>query len=220
MISISIGIPTLGRESIKRTVCSILAQDIQPQDDICIVSDGPPADWLDVMVRSLGKPWRLAQTPAPGWGCGGPEGAFGSGARQRCIDEARGDRIVWIDDDDCFVEGAVEEIRKQAELYPENPLIFKFMVFNRIVLWNEVGPGIIKENLIAGQQFVPLNRKDRLGKCTDRRPYDYDFIRSTMDLYPNRDKDAVWCDKLIGIWNPALEIPEHLEPLAPCLEAA
>jgi len=63
MPSLAVVIPTPGRLTIRRTICSVLAQEIQPDDDLLIVSDGQPEPWLRDLVASLGSPWRMEVTP-------------------------------------------------------------------------------------------------------------------------------------------------------------
>jgi len=153
--------------------------------------------------------------------------------------------LVWMDDDDVFTVDAFASIRKRAMENPEKPLIFRFVpnlcldaqdthpeiapanrldptVLSRLmwrrdyILWDDTCKGIIEENCIGGHQFVAPNVVGRLGRCTDRLPYDYDFIRSTVDLYPGKESDVVWCPEIVAIWRPeGLDIPNDLEPFAP-----
>jgi hypothetical protein len=202
-------------------VCSILAQDIQPEDEIVIVHDGPPEAWVEKMVADLGPQWKLFSTPHMNFGAYQEFGSkSGSGTRKRCVEESTKDYLVWQDDDDVFTDGAIEAIRGRCEAKPGHPLIFKFMVFDGIILWDEHTKGAVRESFITGQQMVAPNVEGRVGKCTDRRLYDHDFIRSTVDLYPGKEKDVYWCPELIGLWSPPFDIPERLEPFAPYVEAA
>lgn len=213
---LAIGITTIGRETLRRTICAVLAQDIRPTDDVLVVHDGPSEKWVSELIESLGPPWRLVHTPRLNsgaraeYGCG-----CGSGARQRCIEEARGDVLVWMEDDDVFTDGAIRAIRRRVQENPGKPLIFRFMVYSQILLWDMLGKGIIRENFISGQQLVAPNIEGRLGRCTDRPLYDHDFIRSTVHSYPNKERDVVWCDEIIGLWRPELDAPDTIEPFAP-----
>jgi hypothetical protein len=207
------------------------------------MSDGPPEPWLIDLIASLGPQWTLYQTPYARFGADKEFGEGGSGARQMGHELASKDLLVWMDDDDVFTLDAFSSIRRRAIEHPNRPMIFRFMpnhdfdIYHsmtgqrapdgllagswlsderkKLILWDAIGPGRICPTWITGQQFVTPNVKHMLSRCTDRKLHDYDFVRGTVDLYQGKESDVKWCPELIGLWNPAIDIPDTIKPFAP-----
>lgn len=107
---------------------------------------------------------------------------------------ATGDYLVFIDDDDCFSDGALDAIRRAAAEQPSpRPLMFRF--------WSE-RHGMyfpprheVRESAIGGHCMVVPNIPDRLGQWTCRYAGDYDFIVSTLELWP---EGPAWYDDVIA----------------------
>jgi glycosyltransferase involved in cell wall biosynthesis len=107
---------------------------------------------------------------------------------------ARGDYLVFIDDDDCFPDGALDAIRHAAaEQSSPRPLMFRF--------WSRRHGRLlpprheVKESAIGGHAFVVPNIPDRLGQWSCRYAGDYDFITSTLALWPD---GPAWYDDVIA----------------------
>lgn len=114
--------------------------------------------------------------------------------------QAQGDYLVFNDDDDVFTPGALDAIRNAAAALPEPaPLMFRFVTRFRMVLWAE---RVIRQDWVGGHMFVPPNIPERLAPWTARYQGDYDHIRGTVDLWPNRDADVVWRDDVVAIARP------------------
>lgn len=120
--------------------------------------------------------WRWYEHDAGYAGWGHPQINFG-------MTKARGDYLVFQDDDDVFAPGALQYIRRAAKhLDPPRPLIFKFKIARAGGLTLPIGQEIA-ENRIGGHCIVPPNVPEKLGKWTDRYAGDWDFIEETLRLW-------------------------------------
>lgn len=107
---------------------------------------------------------------------------------------ATGDYLVFIDDDDCFPDGALDAIRRAAaEQLAPRPLMFRF--------WSE-RHGVylpprheVRVSAIGGHAMVVPNIPERLGQWGERYAGDYDFIVSTLALWPD---GPAWYDDVIA----------------------
>ncbi len=110
------------------------------------------------------------------------------------ITQATGDYLIFIDDDDCFPDGALDAIRRAiAEQDSPRPLMFKFWSrrHNRTL-----PPGhYVQESAIGGHAMVVPNIPERLGKWGERYAGDYDWIVSTLALWPD---GPAWYDDVIA----------------------
>ncbi len=102
----SIVIPTIGRETLSRAVCSILEQDFTVSDfEIIVVNDSgqslPTKEWQRsdrIQVINTNRRER-------------------SVARNAGAAIARGKYLLFLDDDDCLLPGALESLWKLADTY-------------------------------------------------------------------------------------------------------
>lgn len=110
------------------------------------------------------------------------------------ITHARGDYLIFIDDDDCFPDGALDAIRRAIEEQPSpRPLMFKFYSRRH---GRTLPPGhYVQESAIGGHAMVVPNIPERLGKWGERYAGDFDFIQSTLTLWPD---GPAWYDDVIA----------------------
>lgn len=179
-IGLSVIIPTIGRDSINRTMESIQAQQLQNNDEIWVIGDtlDGPLPHVEAYINSLGEPFRYL-------GFTGPVHHYGNPQRNHGITLAReGNYLVWMDDTDIFTENAFFNIRKAiAKTGKPQPHIFKFIFTNGTVLWKNRK---IKIDRIGGHQFVTPNLPGLVGRWSiDRYQADYDFIMNTLQYWPH-----------------------------------
>ena len=108
--------------------------------------------------------------------------------------EARGDYLIFIDDDDCFPDGALDMVRRAiAEQDEPRPLLFQFWSRRH----NAYLPPRheVRESAIGGHSIVAPNIPARLGQWGERYAGDYDFIVSTLALW---NGDVAWYDEVIA----------------------
>jgi len=169
-VRLSVIVATTGRASIARTLESITSQLLA--GDEVIVRPDRSGDW--------------GATPRT------------AGARQ-----ATGDYLLWMDDDDLYLPGAFAAIRSALRQNPGRPHLFK--------LWR-AGPGaddfsdelprapVVKVGENSTQMFVVPNDPARIGTWGTRYEGDFDFIASTLSLYP--PNSVVFRPEIIAVWRP------------------
>ena len=106
-----------------------------------------------------------------------------------------GDYLFTIGDDDVFVDGAYEELRKICVQYPDRPILYRFIAPNRWVLWDipRLAPCLISGCCIAApRKFSPLmhTRKETT--------HDYDWIVEILRNANEAGKPPIWLD-YIGV---------------------
>lgn len=196
-------IPTPGQgRPLKRCLTSIAPQ-LAAGDEVWVIGDTYDApDGLPEVARLVADYGPQFQYVP----FNGGQHSYGHFEINHGIALATADYLTFNDDDDVYVPDAFETIRAVAgALVEPRPLMFKFFPQFRLVLWQEPE---IKQDWIGGHNIVAPNIKDRLGAWTDRYQGDYDFIRSTVDLWPNKDADVVWRPELIAVARPETVVPE------------
>lgn len=180
-------VATTGRASLGRMLKSIHEQPLTHEDQVLIIgNDGlKKHEWAAHDMR--GVPW--VYFPCE------PGGDWGHTERNLGMIMATGTHLVFGDDDDAFLPGAVTAIRKAADRNPGRPLMFRMFDANGAVLW---GLPQIQMGNHGTPQFVPPNVPDRLGQFGHRYEGDFDFVTSTLALYPTPpEKAVIWCADVI-----------------------
>lgn len=192
--TLSVVIPTRDGQDMERCLRSITEQDLMVGDEILVVGDteSGPLSHVQRLVANLGAPFRYLAHAAGYHAWGHPQ-------RNAGIASATGDFLVFIDDDDAFLPSAFANIRRAlSEQAEPKPHLFRFIAFDRRVLWQREA---VEEGHIGGRQFVVPNVPVRLGSWSDRYNGDFDFVRSTLDLWP--EGSLVWRQEVISIARPA-----------------
>jgi glycosyltransferase involved in cell wall biosynthesis len=177
--SISIITPTIGRKSLRPMLQRVLPQLIEG-DEVLIIGDGPQPV-AKVIVDELKHPliryWESESIKN-----------YGNPQRNMAIEQAKGDYLLFVDDDDLPSPQAFSVIRNVAKEFPGKPLMFKMMHCGW-ELWNH--PRVEQGN-ISGQMFVTPNVKGKVGKWSGRYEADFDFVASTLKLYEEGFGAVVW----------------------------
>lgn len=136
----------------------------------------------------------------------GPTRCWGHEQRNFAIKKAKGTHLWFVDDDDRVLPWALEAIRKRACEYPGRPLLFKSIWTNLRIAWmeREVKIGNVGTNMV-----VAPNLPSRIGTWGARWEGDYDFISSTVALYPEGGKSVAWCYDILTIYGCGNETPEE-----------
>jgi hypothetical protein len=116
---------------------------------------------------------------------------WGSDERRYAMSLARGTHLVFCDDDDALLPGAVQAIRAGAEAHPNRPLMFRMIEPGGQVLWRDP---VVRCGNHGTPQFVTPNEHARLGTWGTRYEGDFDFVKSTLERYP---PDALVWDSTI-----------------------
>lgn len=110
------------------------------------------------------------------------------------------DWLVHMDDDDVFIGGALDTIRRTiASLNGPRPLLFRFESHfpRRPLIWQRAGQ--LAPGTVGGHCLVHPNIAGAIGRFTGRYEGDYDAIRETIDLWGGR---VEWVDAVIARCRP------------------
>lgn len=145
MSTLSIIVPTNGRQSLTATVAALVPQ-LDHGDELLIMRDS--------------------------------SGDFGHSARNQMMGRAAGTHLMFIDDDDRHLPGALAIVRDALERHPDRLHLFAISYQDGRILI----PGPIEIGYVSTQMLVVPNQPGRLGTWGDRYEGDYDFVRSTLEL--------------------------------------
>jgi glycosyltransferase involved in cell wall biosynthesis len=207
--TLTILIPTPGQgRPLARCLESIQAQPLLPGDEVLVIGDTLDGDLPEVeaTVASFGPQYRYlpqAGTAHQIYDFGGYSKdchSFGHEQIQFGMAQARGDYLVFQDDDDVFTAGAFEAIRRAATEHPGRPLLFRFVTRFRTLVWGASRE--LKQDHIGGHCFVVPNQPEYLGRWSDRYQGDWDFIRETLDKWPGGEGAVVWREEVIALARP------------------
>lgn len=142
-------------------------------------------------------------------------GDFGNAARNSGIERAKGTHLVFLDDDDEWLPGALGRMRRFAEGHPGRVGIFRYRreLFGDTPLTPDLrttgSPTYVVPN-VPGKvgRFGPADIREpgfrglRPGETSDylaQRFGDYEFIRSTLDL---SEAEPIWVPEVTTIVGP------------------
>jgi hypothetical protein len=192
-VTLSIIIPTPDGEHLARTLASIAGQPLAAGDEVWVIGDTHGRELPDVqtLVEDCGPAYHYLPCDAGRHAMGHPQINYG-------MQQAAGEFLVFQDDDDVFVPGAFDAIRRRS--LERRPHLFRFVASNGVVYWSRWG--LVQCAQIGGHCIVAPNDPQRLGSWTDRYEGDFDFIAETLAHYP---EEPVWCPEIISVQRPRWE---------------
>ena len=106
---------------------------------------------------------------------------WGNAVRQRLLRHAQTDAVLFMDDDDFYVDGALDTVREKYAETPGRLHIFRLhYIENDFELWEDEELRV--GNVAAQMICVPSPVHYPLGCWGDRYEGDFDFIHSTCSL--------------------------------------
>lgn len=184
---LSILIPTHDGDGLERLFTSIAPQ-LHDGDEVLVIGDTHSAPLLEVEQLVLGRGYRFLAHDA-GHHC------WGHCQLNAGIAHARGDYLVFNDDDDVFTPDAFDAIRRAIGQQPApRPLIFKFHA-------TRLGRTLperyeVVESAIGGHCLVTPNIPGTYGVWGERYGGDFDWIVSTLAHWL---QGPAWYDDVIAI---------------------
>ena len=192
MPAFSIITPTIGRPELARALLSA-ARQLGPYDEHIVIGDGPQPEAQRMALEY--RHTRYIQTPRTG--------GFGAVQRDAGIMQATGDYLIFLDDDDVLVDGALSLAREIVAETPGALFLFRcrFYGYGAIpdgsVLWkdNEIRDGNVGTGMIVCPNRRNLPRWAAHGVL--RYNADFTFIRDVA-----AETQVLWELSLIHISEP------------------
>jgi hypothetical protein len=203
----SIIVPTCGRRSLARTLASIADQRLAAGDEVLLVTDGHQPHAAELLTR-LGVPGRCIETA--------PSHDYGGTQRNQGMNEAAGDYLLFMDDDDVYAPDAFASIRAALREAPGLPHLFRMRyASNQRVLWTrrELALGNVSTQMIVCPNRPNLKRWDSM------HGHDYRFVVNSLPLWP--PDSLVWREEVIAVVRPheclnGCEVQEASARVAEC----
>jgi len=184
---LSIIVPTPDGDGLDNLFASLDGQ-LFDRDEVIIVGDTHDGPLPDVARRVQERGHRWVELDA-GHHC------WGHCQINHGIAQAAGEYLVFIDDDDVFARGALAAIRRAiGEQTAPRPLMFKFFAARLGRTLPETRA--VVESGIGGHCLVAPNVPGQLGAWTCRYGGDFDWIVSTLALWPI---GPAWYDDVIAL---------------------
>lgn len=187
--------PTQGRPTLERMIASGRDQ-LLPGDEWIVVIDAHgiasqmAIDDIERRIERCGGPAFVVLThDAHGHDWGHSQSNHG-------ISIAQGDWLVFQDDDDEFLPGALAAIRRTiAQLPSPRPLLFRFRARWGQLIWAAVGD--LRPGRIGGHCLVIPRIPEMTGRFGTHYEGDHQMITSTLALWEAQGVAPEWCGDVI-----------------------
>lgn len=213
--SIACVIATQGRETLLRAIRSVLSQDVRPDDHLIVVVDTHDRaalnwDTLSTVWIDVIKPHRDRLTMDLVY-CPSDRATWShEQARYGVSLVPEGHWISLLGDDDVYTPGAWAAMRARAEAGPPRPLLFRMDHNAAGIIWKEAGlvggrwVGTVQEGMISEQNLIVPKLPGLMGQwdCT-RYAGDFDWVRSTLELWAEQGIAPEWEETIIQFSRPA-----------------
>jgi hypothetical protein len=186
--TLSIIIPTLGRPTLTATLASIRTQQLTDGDEVILVQDGPEEEATRKVFEESGVPGKY-------FGLDRHYGDIGATPRNAGMAVARGDYLAFMDDDDYYLDGAFDSIRRAIARYAGRPMMFRMVRPGWAqTIWREQ---VVRLGNVSTQMIVTPNQSAKLGQWGPYRCGDLAFIVTTLEHWPAGS--LVWCADTIAV---------------------
>jgi SAM-dependent methyltransferase len=189
-VRLSIVVPTCGRASLKQTLESILAGPLEPNDEVIVVGDGPqPA--ARAIVSGLPVAFQVHYVTARA------TRSFGGHQRNVGMGMAQGTHVLFMDDDDVYLPGALNIIRSALAQAPDRPHLFRVRNASArrpyASLWNS--KSFVLGNVATPMIALPIV-DGLLGTWPNGHCSDYAFLRDTLPRF-GEDR-IIWREEVVA----------------------
>jgi glycosyltransferase involved in cell wall biosynthesis len=191
LIRFSIIIPTIGRETLKRTLRSVMEGGFDAlSDELLVIGDGPQPAARSI-VEGFGSGLILYRETCR------PTRNMGASQRAAAMALSSGSHLLFMDDDDVYLPEAITTVRRIVGMDSERIHIFRMRSSIKpwSILWKspECRPGNVGTPMFA----VP-NVKSLLGSWGPERGSDFEFIRSTLKKWPGGEESIAWRQETVA----------------------
>jgi glycosyltransferase involved in cell wall biosynthesis len=133
-------------------------------------------------------------------------GDFGDSARNSALQRAKGTHLVFLDDDDEYVPGALASMRLFALAHPDRIGLFRMRYWDGCCVWDDRGE--FRYGNVSTQNFVIPNVPGKIGRWDsssfldvpggDVQAGDWVFIKETVAM----QGDPIFCDQMTVVFCP------------------
>lgn len=193
---LSIVVTTIGRPTLVNTLNSLA--ELGEEDDVIICCDGLVPQILDVIQDAKIPTRRSIVFHAP------MAKDWGHTLRNQYSKLARGDYVLHIDDDDCYIPGALDKVRKECKESAGRLVVFGMCTAGGVVPREK---DLRFRNIGTPNGAIP-NIPHRWGTWANRHGGDFDF-------YAGCDFELAWREQIVisairpHEWN----CPDEMRPL-------
>jgi len=193
-MSLAIVIPTCGRWTLARTLLSVQNAGVDQSDEVIVVGDGPQpiAEKICRDYHARGVP--VIYMDGPTTHC------YGNAQRNFGIDAATHEHLMFMDDDDEYVEECLPDVRRVIAENPGQAILAKMRHRSGVVIWRDRE---IRVGNVGSQMLIVPNLKSHLVRWPDLYEGDYHFIAGVA----RKGLPVVWWDRLIAIHHSCPEDP-------------
>ena len=181
MPSFSIIIPTCGRSTITATLAS-LSRQVQEGDEVIVVGDGDQPTAAKAFCGSGLPGWYLWTRHA--------SNDWGSSQRNYGMERARGDYLLFIDDDDVFLPGALSAFCAVLIKQPDHIPVFRMQTPDGRLIWDKT---TLTVGNVGTAIFAVPNQRQQLPSWGTRYEADFDFLEACSKLWPIDWHEEIVC---------------------------
>lgn len=196
MNTISVIIPTVGRDSLLGTLESLLEAGIGPQDEVVLVIDGRENE--EPARQALAHSLIEAIVPARVHVFGEQQGDWGHPARNMGVRLAAKDWLVFTQDDNMLSPGGLVRVRSHARLYPGVAHLYRVIPNCGLTVPSYTTPGGYDHNLTGPLAMGTVDgdclvvHRSHIGVWGTGYNGDYDWIETVVMTYPKGWQDVVY----------------------------
>ena len=153
-MTVTVVMPTVGRPSLERAIASVVDQ-LEDSDELLVIGDGERPVAADVVAGFQPAPVTYVECLRPGSVFGNAQRDFGMQ-----LAYGRSSHLMFLDDDDVYVHGGFDVVRRELEFNPNSAHIFRARWGPRhhafgVELWQDQ---VVREQNIATPMVVLPNR--------------------------------------------------------------
>ena len=178
---ISFIVPTLGRETLRRTLASI---ETRPGDEILLVCGETARPAVEQIIGGLRLPTRFVPCE--------PGGDWGHTERNVSTPHARGRYLAHIDDDDYYAPRTRWFMEDAIKKTPDRPVIFRMQYPNGITLWRD--PKVYCGNVGTPMILIP-NVPEKLAEFGSFHGGDCAYLENMKW----QSSEIVWREEVIAL---------------------
>lgn len=192
-VTFSIIIPTCGRPTLARTLDSIVKAGFQETDQVLVIADGEVPEAKEICSQYPYLRIFFSETGKTPDGLGAPQRAAG-------MRVATGTHLLFLDDDDAYVEGALSVIRNAVSKKPEKLFLFRMACHSNRFAWKTLWD---VKHVYLGNVGTPMivlpNNPAIFGVWTSGgQGSDYRFLMSTLERYPGGEAAIEWREEIVA----------------------